>query len=578
MPSTSGSGEPRVDTRLTPGRSRQVALAIRARRFGLRLTLLCLFALLSLAGSILSVCTLGRSVYRWHGFAIELRLLPSAQGQTRVVLIPLGEVRARTHLAPVALVATLQEIRIEEVQKLLNSRTRSEDLADNFLKAARADLRQFVFRQLGMAALGALLAPLLIHSKRFRVYIGSSLIGTLCVAAVLGNALTTFNPNAFNSPTYTGALKQAPWVIRFSRDAFTKMEALSTKLRTVASNLNVLYGRIERLPSTLEGGSDTFRILHVSDIHDNVTAMPFIRQVADEFKVQMIVDTGDLTDFGSPPETAIVHDIARMPYPYIFVLGNHDSQAVKTALTQAKNVTLLQGQLVTIQGLTLLGLPNPASARISIGNVNTTGPGSVSTTQEELDAGRAELLRDVTALPAPPDVIAIHDPSEAQPLWGRVPLILCGHMHRYYVETKTLPPPANDNGQRPASGASGSTALTSGLPTVHATYNTVVCNAGTTGAAGMRYFDREQGVPFSCAVLTFRRATATANAPSLPAGASPTSPPATTARPQLLSIDMIVLNGSLDEYSITHYPIQSAGDGTSPAPANKTGTPPTPSP
>jgi predicted MPP superfamily phosphohydrolase len=543
------------------------------------MALFCLFCLLSLAGSVLCVCTLGRSVYRWHGFAVELRLLPAEQGQTRVALMPLGEVDARTHIAPVALVATLQEIRIEEVQQLLNSRARSEDLANNFVKAARADLRQFVIRQIVMAALGAWLAPLLFHSRRSRVYIGSSLIGILGVGAVLGNALTTFNPNAFNSPTYTGALKQAPWVIQFGKDAFTKIEALSTKLRTVASNLNVLYGRIERLPPTLDDGPDTFRVLHVSDIHDNVAAMQFIRQVADEFKVELIVDTGDLTDFGSPPEAAIVQDIARMPCAYVVALGNHDSQAVRIALSHAPNVTLLDGQLETLKGLTLLGLPNPASMRVGIGNVNAVGPGSVNSTPEELEAGRAELLRDVAALPEPPDIVAIHDPSEAQSVWGRVPVILCGHMHRYYIETRTLPQPSGDPNQPPQGSPSAPAVLSSGNPIVRASYNTVVCNAGTTGAAGMRYFDKEEGVPFSCAVLTFRRTPTTAPhnndapastpsssvAPASPAPAS--AAPVTAPRPQLVAIDMIVLNGALDEYSITHTPIKPAVDPAKPLPA-----------
>jgi hypothetical protein len=538
-----------------------------------------LFCLISLLGSTLAVCTLGRSVYRWHGFAIELRLLPSAYGQTRLALMPLGEVQARTHVAPVALVATLQEIRIDEVQKLLGSRLRREDLARDFQKSAQGDLRLFVARQFGVAALGALLAPLLWHSRRLRVYVGSSLIGVLGVAVVLGNVFTTFNRNAFDSPTYTGALKQAPWVIQFSKDAFLKIEALSEKLRTVASNLNLLYGRIERLPGLPEGDQDTFRVLHVSDIHDNIAAMQFIRQVADQFKVDMIVDTGDLTDYGSPPETAIVKDIARMHMPYVFVLGNHDSLAVATALLRVPEVTLLNGKIVNVQGLTLLGLPNPASARPGPGNVNETGPGSVTASQADLDAGSAELLRLVSSQAVPPDIVAIHDPVEAQALWGRVPLILCGHEHRYSVETRTLPPPGS-GGQSPV-GA---------MPDVRAAYNTVVCNAGTTGAAGLRYLDKESGTPFSCAVLTFRRphplppqSVGPTNSPAPAGGSGGQSPaiaaplpagngspaaivnqsaasPDATARPQLQAIDMIVLNGSLDEYSITHYPI-NAGNG-----------------
>ena len=99
-------------------------------------------------------------------------------------------------------------------------------------------------------------------------------------------------------------------------------------------------------------------------------------------------------------------------------------------------------------------------------------------------------------MPSPPDIVCVHNPPQADPLRGKVPLILCGHLHRAYIETQGV---------------------------------TVICNAGTTGGAGLRYFDRSEGVPLSAAVLTF----------------------ALTPHPRLLFIDTIVLNGSLSEYSLT---------------------------
>jgi predicted phosphodiesterase len=518
-----------------------------------RIGLVLLFCVLALGGSILSVCSLGRTLYEWRGFAVELRLMPSKQGQTRLELTPIGEVVAHTHLAPVTLVASLREIQVDRIRKLLASRPTREMLAQDFERTARADLRDFVLRQLAMAALGGMLAPLLFHSRRFRLYAGASLLGMFGVGMVLGNALTTFNSRAFASPTYTGALRQAPWAIQFGHDAFTKIEALSQKLRTVALNLNTLYGRIERLPgATLDAsGADTFRVLHVSDIHNNRAALDFIREVADDFKVRLIVDTGDLTDFGSPPETVIVRGIEKLPYPYVFVAGNHDSRTVIEALSRARNVTLLNGKLVTVEGLTLLGLPNPASAR--------AGVGSVDTTPQELAAGGAELLGLVNGLTVPPDIVAIHDPAETRPLWGHVPLILCGHLHRDYVDVQGAP-----EGSAPTGPA----------------MQTVICNAGTTGAAGLRYFEREQGVPFSCAVLTFRRPAQppAAPQPGTPAVQDLAGHPSTEAtvaapaRPHLISIDLIALNGTFGEYSISHHNLESDANGGD-APA---GTPPPP--
>ena len=511
-----------------------------------------LFIALSLSGAVIGVSLLGRSLYAWHGFEIELRLLPAAEGQTRLVLTPLGEVRARTHKAPVALIASLEAINADEIQKLIKSVPTREEVAKDFEREAHGDLRNFFLRQVAMAGLGALIAPLCLRVRRLRGYVVSGILGMGLLGVTLASALTTFDGNAFESPTYTGTLKEAPWVIQFGKDAFTKIEALSQKLVTVANNLNVLYGRIAAVPDRLnqDGEFDAFRVLHVSDLHNNPAALDFLRKVAEQFKVEFIVDTGDLTDFGSPPETAMVQGIAKLPYPYVFVAGNHDSQTVMDALAKVKNVTVLNGQVATVKGLTLLGVPNPASAR--------AGVGSVDTTSAELQAGGETLLQRVSALPAPPDLIAIHDPEESRPLWGRVPLVLCGHLHRPYLEYETGPNPGSVPAAPP--GTAVRSAAASDPRAVTPVYTTILCNAGTTGAAGLRYFEKEGGVPFSCAVLTFDRATLPgAEPPAEPPRPAPgqetaPAPPAPPApRPRLRAVDLIVLQGSLGEYSISHY-------------------------
>ncbi len=58
---------------------------------------------------------------------------------------------------------------------------------------------------------------------------------------------------------------------------------------------------------------------------------------------------------------------------------------------------------------------------------------------------------------------------------------------------------------------------------VETTEGTVVCNAGTTGGAGLRYLDRAEGVALSAAILTFTRPP-----PAAPSSSSTRSP--STAR------------------------------------------------
>ena len=75
--------------------------------------------------------------------------------------------------------------------------------------------------------------------------------------------------------------------------------------------------------------------------------------------------------------------------------------------------------------------------------------------------------------------------------------------------------------------------------------NTVVCNAGTTGAAGARYFEKPEGVAFSAAILHFSRADEEPR----------------QRRPRLLFIDQVVLDGSLNQYSLTRRTFGSSTEG-----------------
>ena len=78
-------------------------------------------------------------------------------------------------------------------------------------------------------------------------------------------------------------------------------------------------------PAAYQPDPSTIRVLFVSDLHLNPAAWDVIRSVAKQFDVDMIVDSGDLTDHGSAPENAYVDQIATLGAPYVWVRGNHDS-------------------------------------------------------------------------------------------------------------------------------------------------------------------------------------------------------------------------------------------------------------
>jgi Icc-related predicted phosphoesterase len=264
------------------------------------------------------------------------------------------------------------------------------------------------------------------------------------------------------------------------------------------------------------------RVLHISDLHNNPAAVSFVRDLAQKFEVSAVIDTGDLSDFGTPVEARAAQGLAglrELGIPYVFVAGNHDSEATMRAVeANLGGIVLRAGEPpVTVAGLRIVGAPDPSALRPGAGDVNTSS--------EELDQAGEELLGRYQASKTPPDIVCVHNPRQAAPLQGIATLILCGHMHR---------------------------------PSVDVDQGTVMCNAGTTGAAGGRYFERPEGVPFSAAVLHFSAPRQQGSSVTIPA--------------RLLYIDQVSLQGSLREYSITRRGFSGLpdadvrGSGTTPAP------------
>lgn len=459
----------------------------RARRTLLRLTLGFLFLALALAGAGMAVTLFGKQTYRWRAFEVEVYIQPAVTGQTRLIFAPLGEVRARTHTTPLHLNIGLRSVSFDDMKELIAHPPPRTEIEKEFERTARRDLYDFAYKQILLGAIGGLFAPILLHTRRLIGWFMAVLIGGGFITLTFFSTLRTFDHDAFRNPTYTGSLREAPWVIALAKNAFSKAEALSEKLRNVASNLNTLYGRIQALPG-YTSEEDTVSLLHISDIHNNPAAVDFVLALADKFAVKAVIDTGDLTDFGTPLETHLSQGFARLKVPYLFVAGNHDSQATVRAVRAHRNAILLQGKPVEVAGLSILGMPDPSSTR--------GGAGSVDTPLEALSAAGEQLIRAYHQAEPRPDLVCVHNPRQAEPLVGQVPLILCGHMHRAYVEERD---------------------------------GTVMCNAGTTGAAGARYFERKEGVAFSAAILTF----------------------ALRPSPRLLYIDQVTLDGSLGQYSIS---------------------------
>ena len=50
-----------------------------------------------------------------------------------------------------------------------------------------------------------------------------------------------------------------------------------------------------------------------------------MRQVTEQFGVDAVLDTGDITDWGSSPENRLIGSVGTLGVPYVYIRGNHDS-------------------------------------------------------------------------------------------------------------------------------------------------------------------------------------------------------------------------------------------------------------
>ncbi|HVM33953.1 MAG TPA: metallophosphoesterase [Actinomycetota bacterium] len=380
-------------------------------------------------------------------------------GATRVAVPPLGTVAADTHRSPLAVTVTINEIDPEPLARAVSLFGARRDLIASIADDLRgAAVRLGIRLALGAVLIGALIGALL--PRRSFGTIGTGAAGGLAVITLgLGGVAATFDVAAFEEPRFEGALQQAPQVIKAVNREVGSLDQVRSRFETAAERLGELLTLTADPTRSPREGS--IAILHVSDIHSNPAGVEVVKRLARSFQVDAVLDTGDLTSFGYSIETRIGELLDDIPAPYLFVPGNHDSTANRRALGRVDNVTLLDGDIVTVEGVRILGWADPTfTARNEI-------------TTEEGNAERRRVAPEVAAAVAAqsPDVLAVHDVRLAEDAFGEIPLVVAGHTHRRSLEVRD---------------------------------ETIVSIVGSTGATGLGSFLVETEVGYEAEVLYFR--------------------------------------------------------------------------
>lgn len=434
----------------------RLARIVRGRRSGL------LAMAAGIAGGLLLVSLFGTHQYAVGPLQVELGLRLLDRGTTRVVLPPAGQLMARTHVSPLEFRVTLQSVDIDALRETAESLPGPGELTDRLRDELVKAARHFLVRSLVLSAVGGGLGVLIFGFRRRDYALKGTAAGLAVYSILLGAAYSSYDVTAFREPKYSGVLKTAPWMVGLLEESLVKVRELGDKFSLLAKNLVVLFERIDALePLAAIPGERV--VLIVSDIHNNPAAMDFIGEIVRSFKVDLIIDAGDVTDFGTALEGLAVVGIAELGLPYVLAPGNHESPQVIEQLSSRPAATVLIMDQVDIGGIVIAGAADPSSATTS---PRLPSPGELNSLTRDLEEFLAEPGRPR------PDILVVHNPQVAAAFVGRVPTVINGHTHTIWVRREN---------------------------------STVWLNPGTTGAAGIRGLQTSQEMPYSLILAYMER-------------------------------------------------------------------------
>lgn len=396
--------------------------------------------------------------YEVGGVKIEVNVLPSFSGGTELSLPPFGEVRAKTHRVPLKLNIEIEGVNQSKLGEALNHSPTAKHYFSLVEKDARSSALRFLLRLIIISGLGGLVGSLLLTRVWWKLAI-APLIGMAIVGILALGVYLQFNITAFAQPELSGPLGSAPWIGTAIEKRLNPIDTLREDVQLVARNLRNFVAKVEAWqPIMPEKG--TVRVLVVSDIHNNPTAFPLISRMAKDFRVGFVIDTGDITDFGSAIEASLLNQIKNFDRPYLYVPGNHDSPAVISVMKNLPKVTILDGQTVEVRGVPIYGLADPLSKTTEV------EPAS----DKKMEALARKIEQQTASASPKPLIVAVHDGRMAERLIRKVPVVLEGHTHKPFVEEKG---------------------------------KTTIINAGTTGGAGIRLFrsKKPQRLNFTVSLL-----------------------------------------------------------------------------
>ncbi|MEU1964213.1 metallophosphoesterase [Micromonospora sediminicola] len=440
----------------------------RLRRMGVLLALLAV----TLGGIVVGTYAGGHVGTDIGPFRAELKLSPSLTGGTTVDIPPLGALLLDSHDGPAYLTVEVGALDQGRTEALIDDPASISRASQSAVEDVRAGVMRLGLKTLASAVLATLLlAALVFRDVRRTAWAGG--LALVVTAGSLGLGAATLRPQAIEEPRYEGLLVNAPAIVGDARRIANDYTKYAEQLQRLVGNVSKLYTTVSALP-VVQPSPGTTRVLHVSDMHLNPTGWQLIRTVVEQFGIDVVIDTGDITDWGSEPEASFVGSIGLLKKPYVFIRGNHDSPRTAAAVAQQPNAIVLNNSVTTVGGLTIAGIGDPRFTPDK--ETSPAGSGLTSAVADQVIGAGEQLAATVGKSPRKVDVALVHDPASAGPLSGTCPLVLSGHTHSRQV---------------------------SKLPQAPGKQPTTLMVEGSTGGAGLRGLEGEKPTPLTMTVLYF---------------------------------------------------------------------------
>lgn len=275
--------------------------------------------------------------------------------------------------------------------------------------------------------------------KKIKYSILAVIINLFLNSLILSYSYYNFDKDKFYKPKFTGLVSITPSLIGEANDIYQNFDLYKKQLVRLVDNTTNLFLLAKQESSDI---SKNIKILHVSDLHLNPLAFDLIKKVKDEFKIDIIIDTGDISDHGSKFEEYYYKEISNLIIPYIYVRGNHDSSETEISLAKNKNlINLSSGLQVMIKDITFAG----------VGDNRFTPDKSNKNTPLVIDYDQLYNYKGS-------DFFITHDPLLGRDLDGIANYILAGDTHKREIKKLS---------------------------------NSYLLTQGSTGGGGLRPYDKE---------------------------------------------------------------------------------------